>query len=178
LFPGHTYEARLAEWTLWIKARGFGNTGKEKWLKYRLLDARATTPPDQPAAKAELTGSYSGIARNTSVGVSAHFAIAIREEKGTIYGCISIQKPLYGSGSLQGSIQGSEISFSSVSSSFPVGFQIHFRGQWQGNGLHGTYEVTEPSRQTGAFDLSRQASEAPEGGFDLKQCIRRLAAYY
>ncbi len=176
LMPGNTFEASLANWTIRIKTRGFGNTGKERWFKYRLLDARAqaSTPAN---ANPELSGSYSGIVRNSSAGVSAHFAIAIREENGTIFGCIDIQKPLYGTGALQGRVQGSQVSFDSIGSVFPVRFQIHFRGEWQGGDFHGTYDVTEPGQQTGEFDLARQSSDAPESGFDLKQCVRRLAAY-
>jgi hypothetical protein len=176
LIPGQTFEARVENWIMWVKSRGFGNTGRERWLKYSLLDIRSQTLGAQDNAKAEVSGSYSGIVRNSSVGVSAHFAIAIREEKGSIYGCVSIRKPLYGTGALQGSVQGSQVSFDSLGSAFPR-FQIHFQGDRQGAEFHGTYTVTQPNQQAGVFELSRRASEAPESGFDLKQCINRLATY-
>jgi len=175
LIPGETFDARVENWTMWIRSRGFGNTGKERWLKYNLLDMRAQPPTSQGKARAQLTGSYSGIVRNSSAGVSAHFSSAIREESGAIYGCINIRKPLYGSGALQGTIRGSQISFGSVGSAFPSRFQIDFQGERQGDELNGTYSVRHPSEQTGQFELSFQTSEAPQSGFNLKQCIGQLA---
>ena len=181
LIPGQTFRAEMKDRTMWVIARQWGNTEKETRMRYRLLDVRsevsALRASDQPDAQAgTATGTFSGIVRNQSVGVSAHFGIAIREENGAVYGCIAIQKPLYGSGALQGTMQGSQISFDSVGSGLlGTRFSIRFEGELHGALLNGTYVVSSPDHQDGEFELTKPCPDAPQTGFNLKECIKSLA---
>ena len=167
---------------MWVTARQWGNAGRETRMRYRLLDVRPevsalSASHETDAQGGTAIGTFSGIVRNESVGVSAHFGIAIREENGAVYGCIAIQKPLYGNGALQGTRQGSQISFDSVGSG-PLGtrFSIRFEGELHGALLNGTYVVSSPDHQDGEFELTKRGPDAPQTGFDLKACIKRLAS--
>lgn len=180
---------------MWLATRRFGNQGKEVRTKNRILDIRSTltsaldTRPGSlsptPSGGSDLrdgslTGTFAGIVR--TVGVSAHFGIAIREENGVFYGCIAIQKPLYGSGSLEGARQGSKIYFDSVGSSLGARFSIRFEGALFEGALHdamftGAYEVSSPAHQNGEFELTRRGSDAPNPGFNLKDCINSLSSF-
>jgi len=177
LIPGQTFQAELKDRTMWVTARQWGNTEKENRMKFRLLDVRPDAPAlasfeNQNSQDGAISGTFSGIVRNETAGISAHFGIAIREEGGAVYGCIAIQKPLHGSGSLQGTVRGSQVSFDSIGSSLGSQFSIRFEGEVHGALLKGTYLVSSPSRQDGEFELLKRGSEAPTTGFNLKNCIK------
>jgi hypothetical protein len=186
------FQAEIDGETMWLATRRFGNQGKGVRMKNRILDIRAAPKsaldarPDSLSPNASggsdlqdgnLTGTFAGIVRNETVGVSAHFGIAIREESGVFYGCIAIQKPLYGSGSVQGVHQGSKISFDSVGSSLGARFSIRFEGILRDALLTGAYEVSSPARQNGGFELTKRGPDAPLAGFNLKDCIKNLSSF-
>jgi hypothetical protein len=190
LIGGDLFQAEIDGKTMWLVARRFGNQGKEVRMKNRILDIRPASALDaipgslSPTASGgsdlqdgNLTGTFAGIVQNETAGVSAHFGIAIREENGVFYGCIAIQKPLYGSGSLQGVHQGSKISFDSVGSSLGARFSIRFEGEPRDAIFTGTYEVSSPSHQNGEFELTKRGPDAPRAGFNLKDCISSLSSF-
>ena len=142
LIPGQTFLAELKDGTMWVTARQWGNTEKETRIKFRLLDVRPEVPEvngtdGRNFQEGDLNGTFSGIVRNETAGVSAHFGVAIRDEGGSVYGCIAIKTPLYGSGSLQGTVRGSQVSFDSIGSSLVERFSIRFEGQLHGASLTG-----------------------------------------
>jgi len=112
-----------------------------------------------------LSGSYAGEVTNTTVGVSAPFAIAIREENDGIYGCITVQRPLVGSGGFQGTVNGSKVVFEATGKTL----RIRFIGELQGDALKGSYTVLS-TQEHGEFQLRRENSKAPPVGFDPAQC--------
>ena len=116
LTEGDLFQAEIDDKTMWLVARKGGNQGKEVRMKNKILDIRpaptsvldarlGSSPlaaPGGPDVRGgNLTGTFTGIVRNETVGMAAHFGVTIREEDGVVCGCIAIQKPLYGSGSLQ-----------------------------------------------------------------------------
>jgi hypothetical protein len=192
LTEGDLFQAEIDDKTMWLVARKGGNQGKGVRMKNKILDIRPAPTsvldvrPNSSLLTAfggsdlqggSLTGTFSGTVRNETVGVSAHFGIAIREEDGVVYGCIAIQKPLYGSGSLQGALQGSKISFDSVGYSLGARFSIRFEGELHDAALKGTYEVSSPNHQDGEFELIKRGSEAPRTGFNLRDCISNLSSF-
>ena len=127
---------------MWVTARQWGNAEKETRIKFRLLDVRPEAPEvngtdGRNFQEGDINGTFSGIVRNETAGVSAHFGVAIRDEGGSVYGCIAIKTPLYGSGSLQGTVRGSQVSFDSIGSSLVERFSIRFEGQLHGASLTG-----------------------------------------
>jgi len=186
------FQAEIDGTTLWLVTHKGGNQGKEVRMKNKILDIRpapASVPDARPGSSpltasegsdlqgGALTGTFAGIVRNETAGVSAHFGVAIREEDGVVHGCIAIQEPLYGSGSLQGVLQGSKISLDSVGFSLGARFSIRFEGELHDAVLKGTYEVSSPSHQVGEFELTKRGSDAPRAGFNLKDCINRVSSF-
>jgi len=125
-------------------------------------------PPKQVNAELhkDISGTYRGTVRNSTARISATFAIFIRHEGQTIRGCMDVQRPLYGSGSLRGSIENDLVTFTTSSSTF----QITFRGIRIGEKITGKYKVTVPHPQVGEFDLEKSASDAPSASFDISNC--------
>jgi hypothetical protein len=192
LTEGDLFQAEIDGKTMWLVVRKGGNQGKEVEMKNNILDIRpapttvadarpgsspATTSGGSDPQNGNLAGTFAGTVRNETVGVSAHFGIAIREEDGVVYGCIAIQKPLYGSGPLQGVLQGSKISFDSVGFALGARFSIRYEGELHDAVLKGTYEVSSPTRQNGEFELTKRGSDAPRAGFNLKDCIDNLSGF-
>ena len=123
------------------------------------------TTEDSPSEMSNLSGSYAGEVANTALGVSAPFAIAIREENGGIYGCTTVQRPLVGSGGFQGTVNGSKVVFEATG----MTLRIIFIGELQGDALKGSYTVLS-TQEHGEFQLRRENSKAPPVGFDPAQC--------
>jgi hypothetical protein len=185
LIEGDSFAAEIDGKTMWLTVRKGGNQGSEVRMKNNILDIRPAPPsvPDSRVSasdgsglqRGDFTGTFGGTVRNATVGLSASFGVAVREEDGLVYGCIAIQPPLYGSGSLQGVVQGSRISFDTVGLSLGARFSIRFEGELRGGGLEGTYEVSSPTHQAGEFGLTKRGSDAPRVGFNLKDCISNLS---
>jgi hypothetical protein len=135
-------------------------------------EASSTKPKDEPRTTegspsviSDLSGSYSGEVTNTTLGVSAPFAIDIREENGGIYGCTTVQKPLVGSGGFQGTVNGSKVVFEATGKKL----RIRFIGDLQGDALKGSYTVLS-TQEHGNFQLRRVDSKAPAIGFNPAEC--------
>jgi hypothetical protein len=114
-------------------------------------------------------GSYVGVVRSAPPGVAVRFGISIRDDGGSINGCMSIHPPLYGSGAISGTVKGKEISFDAVGPNY----LLKFRGELQGSDLRGTYAVA-PDDDDGAFILRRQSPDAPSAGVETKDCLKAL----
>jgi S1-C subfamily serine protease len=138
-------------------------------LSTALSAARAKTgylgfPPNN-----ELTGEYSGIVRNLTAGMSADLKIIISASSGALRGCVTVQPPLAGSGSLRGTAHDSHFSFVVAGDSM----QIEFDGQGDASSLDGSYSVStgdKGSKQMGTFVLKRISSEGLGAGFNLQDC--------
>jgi hypothetical protein len=127
------------------------------------LPIAQVSPPEVP----DLSGSYAGKVTNTTLGVSAPFAMDIREENGGIYGCTAVQKPLQGSGGFQGTVNGSRVVFEATGKKL----HIRFVGESGGDALNGSYTVLSTQEQ-GEFQVRRVDSKAPPVGFNTAQCRR------
>lgn len=130
------------------------------------LTASSTLPAETPATESSikdlppLTGTYSGTVNNLTAAISADFKIAVMENNGEIHGCMDVKPPLYGSGPLQGTMNGSKVSFVVTSDSM----QIAFDGRRDAGRLNGTYLVSardRGSKQTGTFVLQKMFSQTP-----------------
>jgi hypothetical protein len=119
------------------------------------------------AEQTDLSGTYKGSVHNTTANLSSNFNIMIRRDNDVIYGCMAVQRPLYGSGGLRGSIDEDGISFETVGPDFKISFQ----GTKTGDKITGKYRVTWPARQDGRFELQKESSEAPPLKFDPKNCL-------
>jgi hypothetical protein len=114
----------------------------------------------------DMSGTYRGTVHNSTARVGATFGIFIRQENGTIRGCMDVQRPLYGSGPLKGSVENNVVTFST----FAPTFQITFRGVRKGEKISGTYKVTWPFPQIGEFELEKSGDDAPPASFDTANC--------
>jgi hypothetical protein len=136
---------------------------EHRWLSWRCTRNQDSFTCKQTGDSAEITtdkvaGRYSGNVQNETARLSANFDTVLDEEPGLLLsGCMSVHRPLYGSGKITGEFRSSEITFQ-VSSS--VGL-IRFTGMRAGNDIHGRYSVIRAGEtQYGEFDLHRQ-SELP-----------------
>ncbi|MGO9663816.1 MAG: tetratricopeptide repeat protein [Polyangia bacterium] len=155
------------------KYAGFAVTGREILTQRERADTRAkgaqAESPNSPP-NAELTGTYSGVVQNLTIGQSADFTISVSESKGgAIQGCMAVKLPLAGSGYLRGTVRGSQFSFVVVGDLM----EIRAEGQRDANSLSGTYLVPSPSSgppQSGTFVLHKTSPEGPGSGFNILNC--------
>jgi S1-C subfamily serine protease len=137
----------------------------------RAFSAAETVPRfiDFPA-NANLTGTYSGVVQNLTVGESADFKILVTDNNGAIQGCMIVRPPLLGSGSLRGTAGATRFSFLVVGDST----QISFDGQRNATELKGTY-VVSPSNggpeQKGEFTLHKTSLDGLTNGFNVRNCL-------
>jgi hypothetical protein len=112
---------------------------------------------ERSAALAPLKGSFVGTVHNLTVDSTANFEILVQENQGRIFGCMGVREPLYGSGSLTGSVSGPDVQFNVDS----AGFHIEFVGRRNGNDLSGTYRAFPQggAAQRGEFLLEREDSK-------------------
>jgi len=114
-----------------------------------------------------ISGTYSGSVHNTSANLTSKFSIVIRNEGEIVRGCMIVQRPLYGSGPIQGSVDRGELRFNVMS---PL-FHIVFDGTAEGGNISGTYVVTWPVRQDGRFELERRNSAVSAAASDPNKCF-------
>ena len=114
----------------------------------------------------DISGTYRGTVHNSTARVVATFGIFIRQDHKTIRGCMEVQRPLYGSGPLRGSIDEDAITFTISSTTY----EIIFRGIRKSEKISGTYKVTRPYPQVGEFDLEKSTADAPSSTFDINNC--------
>jgi len=114
----------------------------------------------------DISGTYRGTVHNSTARVSAEFSIFIKQETKALSGCMSVHRPLYGSGFLNGTIEGNAVSFLTTA---PM-FQISFHGKRTGRKITGDYAVLTQPVQYGEFDLEKLSSDAPGTDFDMNKC--------
>jgi S1-C subfamily serine protease len=129
------------------------------------LGIGSTTARQNENEDTTLSGTYTGNVHNITANVTASFSIVIREDKRTIYGCMIVRPPLYGSGPLRGSFAGDDIYFDTIGSTY----RIKFQGKATNRGIAGTYRVTRPAPQNGSFELYKDSSNVPP--FDPSECV-------
>ena len=105
-----------------------------------------------------LDGLYSGIVSNQTANLSASFVVLVHESEGFLSGCVGVREPLYGSGPLRGTVQGSRVLFAVDRPDFALSFE----GRLRGKKILGSYLVsaTNGSSQRGRFYVERY-DEAP-----------------
>lgn len=123
--------------------------------KTRSLNATDTPvqPSPQPSSLSSVAGDYTGSVHNETAALSADFAIKVHDSSGNLSGFMSVKPPLYGSGPLEGSANGADVSFAVTSSIGKIAF-IGTRGKQI---ITGTYTVTQPTGalEKGTFILNR-----------------------
>jgi S1-C subfamily serine protease len=125
------------------------------------------TPVKVPEAD-NFTGQFGGIVHNQSAGLSAEFGLIVREDSGSLSGCMGVKQPLFGSGPLSGISARSDVSFVVKSA---VG-TITFTGHRSGDSVMGTYTVEHENRprESGTFSLRKLKSEGLARDFDRATC--------
>jgi hypothetical protein len=110
-------------------------------------------PNPQPSLLSSVAGDYTGSVHNETAALSANFAIKVHDFSGNLSGFMSVKPPLYGSGPLEGSANGADVSFTVTSS---IG-KIAFIGTRSKQRITGTYTVTQPTGalENGTFTLNR-----------------------
>lgn len=131
------------------------------------LEASLPAATDRGTIESNLSGTYEGTVHNSTANQAAGFSIFIRQDKKEIVGCMVVQRPLYGSGPLHGTIDRGEVYFKTTNPTFEISFQ----GKVTGIRIRGTYRVTSPANQNGDFDLARQSTDAPPLGFEASSCL-------
>ena len=123
---------------------------------------------DHKSADSSLTGQFSGIVHNQSVGISAEFAILVSDSEGNLTGCMGVQQPLFGSGPLEGFVSDSDVTFIVTSA---IG-KIAFQGKRRSAAINGSYTVEHPdgTEQKGTFTLQRTSRQGLGEDFNSSQC--------
>ncbi len=131
-------------------------------------NADTTSHQDLKTDDTSLTGQFSGIVHNQSVGMSAEFAIVISDSEGNLAGCMGVKQPLFGSGPLGGFISDSDVAFIVTSA---IG-KITFQGKRRGTGISGIYTVEGPdgTKQQGTFTLQRTSRKGPAENLNSSDC--------
>ena len=121
----------------------------------------------EPLPKA--TGQFVGNVYNRSANLSARFRISVRDDAGKLSGCMRVDRPLFGSGPIDGRVLGDELTFS-VSSWVGT---IKFVGHESNDFVKGSYTVEHRNGQSGemgSFTLQKVDSQGPEGDFNPAHC--------
>ena len=127
----------------------------------RPLKATAPVQPStQPAPSSSVTGDYTGSVHNDTAALSADFAVKLQGSGENLSGSMTVKPPLYGSGPLEGSAIGTDVSFTVTSS---IG-KIAFAGTRNKQRITGTYTVTQPTGgiEKGTFTLDRTSRVSRE----------------
>lgn len=127
------------------------------------------TPAIGSSTYASLTGEFAGVVHNLSVNVSAEFAVFVDEHAGQLSGCMLVKKPLFGSGPLQGYVDGQTIVFSVTSA---IG-KITAWGKRSDHDFSGTYLVEHEGHggnENGTFTLQKVSSNGMSPDFDPSRC--------
>ena len=133
------------------------------------LEPSDQAPTSQPHSHPSLTGQFGGVIHNASSNVSAEFAIFLREDSGHLSGCMFINQPLFGSGPVEGQVDG-DMLFLSVTSA--IG-KIVALGTRKEDEISGTYVVdhngTRPDEK-GSFTLHKVRTAELPSDFDPEMC--------
>jgi hypothetical protein len=123
---------------------------------------KTNTPPSSTAFMGgQVQAQFTGRVVNTTVNQSAPAELAIRQSRGTLAGCLLVQRPLFGSGEVTGSVSDRTFEFVAHSQLF----DIKFNGINAGDEMSGTYVVTRggTGEQHGTFTLSRSHTPLADG---------------
>lgn len=131
--------------------------------------ASETTGVPENNVATSIIGEFAGVVHNLSSNTSAEFVIVVNESSGTLWGCMGVKQPLFGSGPLSGTFDGSRASFVVRSA---IG-EITFDGQLSGNELNGTYTVAHQNApgEEGTFTLRKAGSKGLPSSFDTSNCL-------
>ena len=131
-------------------------------------ESAAAPQAEEPVPIPPLTGTFGGVVHNHTADVSAQFGIVIRNDDGAITGCMYVQKPLFGSGPLDGTATDSGVSFVVTSAAG----KITFAGQRDHDAISGWYTVEgmSPSAQVGTFTLQKTDRKELSANFDTVNC--------
>ena len=148
----------------------FESGNKRSQRELSSATASETTAPGKEGGNVakSITGKFEGLVNNLYVNKSAAFVIVVNESSGAVWGCMGVRQPLFGSGPISGTFDGSHVSFVVRSA---IG-EIAFDGQLSGNELDGVYTVTHqnaPSEE-GTFNLRKVKSEGLKDDFDTSNC--------
>jgi S1-C subfamily serine protease len=116
-----------------------------------------------------VAGQFGGVIHNQSANVSAQFTIFSKEDAGQLSGCMLVFQPLFGSGPLEGYVEGDTILFSVTSA---IG-KITAWGRRAKDEISGTYVVEHAgygSNEEGSFTLHRVNSNPLPAEFDPSTC--------
>ena len=129
-------------------------------------DVDQAVPPPGPANR--LRGQFAGTVYNKSASLSAEFAVIVRDDDGSLSGCMLVAQPLFGSGPLAGAINDSDVWFS-VSSAIGT---ISFSGKRTGESISGEYIVSrnDGRAEEGTFALNKFKGKALPRNFDPASC--------
>lgn len=99
-------------------------------------------------------GAYSGSCHNTTYGVKAPIRLWLRMSGDRVFGGVRIAEPLYGSGLVEGTMEGGAIRFVTEGSDFG---RIIWHGRVENNTVVGTYRCEDPGGtvQEGIWEASR-----------------------
>jgi PEGA domain-containing protein len=146
--------------------------GQTVVLPVRLNAAQPSAPPASTpqtgVTPTNLTGFYTGSVENLTANLRAKVKTALIERNGRIGGCMTVARPLVGSGRISGHVEGASVSFT-VSGQ---GSRIEVTGVTSGASLTGTY-LAHPSEggiQQGRFNLERDASRSGPTAADIANC--------
>lgn len=119
----------------------------------------ASSPADSGNSP-QLSGVFTGVVHNETARLSSVFSIQVQDTSGSLSGCMIVDPPLTGSGKLQGTATGDNVSFVVISTAG----RISFTGQLTQQGtISGTYTVQHDNGMTedGAFTLRRGNTNTP-----------------
>jgi len=107
----------------------------------------------QPISSSSVAGDYAGTVHNQTAGLSADLALQLHDTGGTLSGDMTVEPPLYGSGTLKGTRDGQNLRFIVMSD---IGI-ISFTGVDKGEQITGVYTVQHPSGgpEVGSFTLAK-----------------------
>jgi S1-C subfamily serine protease len=114
------------------------------------------------------TGQFAGTVHNDTANLSAGFALFLEDTQGDLRGCLAILRPLGGSGPIDGSASGPEVSFVATSN----GEKITFTGTRTKRSITGTYlvEKTGGSQEEGSFSATKTKILDKGSRLDFANC--------
>jgi hypothetical protein len=129
--------------------------GQDLWVPAPPLGL--TPVSEEPPSKATVTvsGTYVGTVHNKTVNLSSTVAAVFRQSKtGVLEGCMQVKPPLYGSGTVQGTVRGVYVNFAVA--------DIAFHGDALKTSITGSYVVSrQDGQQLGDFRIEKRKEGDP-----------------
>ena len=113
-------------------------------------------------------GQFAGTVHNDTANISAGFALFVEDTQGDLRGCLAVLRPLGGSGPVDGSASGPQVSFVAISN----GEKITFTGTRTNRSITGTYlvEKTGGSQEEGSFSATKTKILDKGSRLDFANC--------